>query len=107
MRDVYIMSLWCPTYVRESTLYYPKIWKDIKRIDDAVGNIRWQNTLGKEVATLIIHKCFDFKTLDYKPPTDYQFCRLHLVYDIKHDLTYKPSVEIVHKFTLLILCAIF
>ena len=73
-------------------LEVPKNWKDIKRIDDAAGNTRWQDAVEKEVAALIMHKCFDFKTPDYKPPTDYQFCRLHLVYDIKNDLTYKARL---------------
>ena len=73
-------------------LEVPKNWKDIKRIDDAAGNTRWQDAVEKEVAALIMHKCFDFKTPDYKPTTDYQFCRLHLVYDIKNDLTYKARL---------------
>ena len=60
-------------------------------IDDA-ASISWQDAVKKEVAALIMHKCFDFKTPDYKPPTNYQFCRLHLVYDIKPDLTYKDRL---------------
>ena len=39
-----------------------------------------------------MHKCFDFKPPDYKPPTGYQFYRLHLVYDIKPDLIYKAKL---------------
>ena len=54
-------------------LEVPKNWKDIKRMNDAAGNTRWQDAVEKEVAALIMHKCFDFKTPDYKPPTDYQF----------------------------------
>ena len=73
-------------------LEVPKNWKDIKRIDETAGNTRWQDAVEKEVAALIMHKCFDFKTPDYKPPTGYQFCRLHLVYDIKPDLTYKARL---------------
>ena len=61
-------------------------------MNDAAGNTRWQDAVEKEVAALIMHKCFDFKTPDYKPPTDYKFCRLHLVYDIKNDLTYKARL---------------
>ncbi len=73
-------------------LEVPKNWKDIKRIDDSAGNTRWQNAVEKEVAALIMHNCFDFKTPDFKPTTDYQYCRLHLVYDIKNDLTYKARL---------------
>ena len=68
-------------------LEVPKNWKDIKRIDNSAGNTPWQNAVKKEAAALIMHNFFDFKTPDYKPPTDYQFCGLHLVYDIKNDLT--------------------
>ena len=39
-----------------------------------------------------MHNCFDFKTPDYKPPTDYQFRRLHLFYNINLDLTYKARL---------------
>ena len=66
-----------------------KNWKDIIMIDTAASNTRWQDSVTKEVADSLKHNCFDSKTLDYKPTTDYQYCRLHLVYDIKNDLTYK------------------
>ena len=46
----------------------------------------------QEVNALIMHGCFDFKTPNYKPPTDYQYCRLHFVYDIKSDLRYKARL---------------
>ena len=41
---------------------------------------------------MIFHQCFDFKSPNFKPSSDYQFCRLHLVYDIKPDLTYKARL---------------
>ena len=66
-----------------------KNWKDIKILDDAVGTTSWQNTLEKEISALIYHQYFDFMSTDYKPPR-YQFCRLHMVYDVKADLTHKP-----------------
>ena len=46
----------------------------------------------KEVSALIFHECFDFKSPNFKPPEEYQFCRLHLLYDIKPDLTYKARL---------------
>ena len=39
-----------------------------------------------------MHNCFDFKTTDYKPTTDYQYCRLQMIYDIKPDLTFKARL---------------
>ena len=39
-----------------------------------------------------MHDCFDFKTPNFKPSADYQYCRLHFVYDIKSDLPYKARL---------------
>ena len=49
----------------------------------------WQDSVKKDAAFLMHYKCFDFKYPDYKPSVDYQYFRLHLVYDIKSDLMYK------------------
>ena len=46
----------------------------------------------KEVSALVFHKYFDFKSPNFKPSKEYQFCRLHLVYDIKPDITYKARL---------------
>ena len=46
----------------------------------------------KEVAALILHQCFDFKSPGYNPPGDFQYCRLHFVYDMKPDLRYKARL---------------
>ena len=46
----------------------------------------------KEVAALILHQCFDFKSPGYNPPGDFQYCRLHFVYDLKPDLWYKARL---------------
>ena len=73
-------------------LEVPKSWKDIQRIDDAAGNTKWQDAVAKEVAALILHQCFDFKPPGYNPPGDFQYCRLHFVYDLKPDLRYKARL---------------
>ena len=73
-------------------LEVPRTWKDIIRIDAEAGNRRWQEAVEQEVAALVQHGCFDFKTPNYKPPSDYQYCRLHFVYDIKSDLRYKARL---------------
>ena len=62
------------------------------RIDAEAGNRLWQEAIEKEVNALIKHGCFDFKTPNYKPTSDYQYCRLHFVYDIKNCLTYKARL---------------
>ena len=54
----------------------PKNWKDILCIDEATRNSMWQDSIEKEVSTLIHHVCFGFKYPDYKLSGDYQSCRL-------------------------------
>ena len=70
----------------------PQNWSDILRLDAANGNRKWQDAVMKEVAALLFHKCFDFKSPDYKPSSEYQFCRLHFVYDVKPDLRFKARL---------------
>ena len=41
---------------------------------------------------MILHQYFVFKSADYKPSADYQYCSLHLVYDVKSDLTFKARL---------------
>ena len=70
----------------------PRNWKDIVRIDKAAGNSKWQDAVTKEVAALIQHGCFKFMPKDFKPPSDYQYCRLHFVYEVKNDLRQKARL---------------
>ena len=44
--------------------------------------------MAKDVAASMHRECFDFKIPDYKPSSEFQYCRLNLVYDIKPDLRY-------------------
>ena len=73
-------------------LEVPRTWKDVMRLDGESGTTRWQDAINKEVDALIEQDCFDFKTPNFKPATDYQFCMLHFVYDIKQDLRYKARL---------------
>ena len=70
-------------------LEVPRNWKDLLRIDTEAGNRKWQEAVENEVAALIMHGCFDFKPPDYKPSGEYQYCRLHFVYEVKTDLRQK------------------
>ena len=67
-------------------LEVPKSRYDILRIDDAVQNRKWQDAIEKEVVSLILHQYFDFKSPCFNPPGDFQYCRLHFMYDLKPDL---------------------
>ena len=75
-------------------LELPRTWKDILRIDEHNGNRRWQDAVEKEVGALLQLGCFEFMAPDYKPPSDYQYCRLHFVYEIKHDLRCKARLVV-------------
>ena len=46
----------------------------------------------KEIGALIFHQCFEFKSPNYKPSNEYQYRRLHFVYDIKIDLWFKDCL---------------
>ena len=61
-------------------------------IDESVGNILWKEGAEKEVAALIHHQYFAFKSPNFKPPKEYQYYRLHMVYDMKPDLTHKTRL---------------
>ena len=70
----------------------PRSWKDLIRLDTTANNRKWQDAVEKEVSALIQHQCFDFKPPGFKPPSDFQYCRLHFVYDVKNDLRYKARL---------------
>ena len=73
-------------------LEVPRSWKDILRIDAENKNRAWRDAVEKEVGALLLLGCFDFRAPDFKPTPDYQFCRLHFVYDIKYDLRCKARL---------------
>jgi hypothetical protein len=75
-------------------LEVPRTWKDVLRIDKAAGNKKWQEAVMKEIAALIHHQCFEFKSAKFKPSADYQYAPLRLVYDIKSDLRYKARLVV-------------
>ena len=73
-------------------LEVPNHLKDILRIDTAAGDRKWQDAIEKEVAALVMHDCFDFKSPDFKPSGEFQYCRLHFMYEIKFDLCHKARL---------------
>ena len=71
----------------------PKNYIDIKRIDKASGNTKWQDAVTKEVGELIHHNSFKlFMPKDFKPPQDYHYCCLHFVYEVK--VTYARKLDL-------------
>ena len=62
------------------------------RIDLDTDNTSWQDSAKKEVGVLGFHQCFGFKPPNYKPSKEYHFFRLHQMYDINFDFTYKARL---------------
>ena len=71
----------------------PKKWCDVLRIDvDARKNTKWQDAVQKDVIASLLRKCFDFRSPEFKPSSDYQYAPLNLVYNIEADLLYKARL---------------
>ena len=73
-------------------LEIPRNWSDILRIDEAAGSTLWKGGAEKDVDVLIRHKYFAFKSTNFKPSNKYQYCRLHIIYNVKSDLTPKARL---------------
>jgi len=61
-------------------------------LDTLNGNHNWRNAVAKEIAALVELGCFDVKSPNFKPSSDYQYVRMHWVYADKSDLTYKARL---------------
>ena len=56
------------------------------------GNTAWQDAIKKEIGALLELECFDVQEEGYRPPEDYQYVRMHLVYAVKVDLRKKARL---------------
>mmetsp|Transcript_52228 Transcript_52228/g.78006 ORF Transcript_52228/g.78006 Transcript_52228/m.78006 type:complete len:1156 (-) Transcript_52228:781-4248(-) len=63
----------------------PRNVEDAKQLDKENGNTLWMDAVEKEIATLQRMKCFDFREPGYKPSEEYQFCKLTMLFEGKHD----------------------
>lgn len=73
-------------------LEVPRNWEDVLRIDLENGDTAWQDAIKKEIGALLELECFDVQEEGYRPPEDYQYVRMHLVYDVKVDLRKKARL---------------
>lgn len=73
----------------------PINFKHAVELDKAENNTLWQDAVKKEIAALIFHKCFEFKAPDYKPPADYQYAPLQIIFEVKNDLRRKMRLVIL------------
>ena len=62
------------------------------KTDEAAGNTLWKDGAEKEVAALIHHKYFAFKSPNFKPPKEYKYYSLHMTHDVKPDPTHKARL---------------
>ncbi|GFH49192.1 gag-pol polyprotein [Chaetoceros tenuissimus] len=70
----------------------PRNWEDVLRIDMENDNTAWQDAIKKEIGALLVLECFDTQEEGYRPPEDYQYVRMHLVYAVKVDLRKKARL---------------
>ena len=55
--------------------------------------MNWQEAVKKEISDLIRFGCFQFlEDRNFKPPSDFQYARLHFVYKVKTDLRQKAQL---------------
>ena len=69
----------------------PRNSEHAKRIDASQGNTYWEDAFGKEVKALLDLDCFEFHPAGYheKLGSEWQRTSLHMVFDVKQDLTRK------------------
>ena len=73
----------------------PRNWGDVLRLDAESGDRGWQEAAEKEIGALLALGCFDIQDgKKYKPPSAYQYARLHLVYAVKQDLRKKARLVV-------------
>ncbi|GFH50652.1 gag-pol polyprotein [Chaetoceros tenuissimus] len=61
-------------------------------LQDKNNNRDWQEAVQKEIGALLNFHCFDIKPKGYKPPKEYQYICMHLVYYAKVDLRKKARL---------------
>jgi hypothetical protein len=57
----------------------------VYELDAVNGNSYWANAIKKEIDSLLQLGCFNFCAPDFKPSSDYQHCRLTMVFEVKPD----------------------
>ena len=69
----------------------PKSVRHALEIDKANGNTFWEDSLEKEIKSLLDLDCFEFKPFGYHEKLDnsWQKTTLHCIFDVKQDLTRK------------------
>ena len=72
----------------------PRNLEHAKRIDASQENTYWEAAFGKEVKALLDLDCFEFHQAGYHENlgSEWQRTSLHMVFDVKQDLTRKRPV---------------
>jgi hypothetical protein len=63
----------------------PRDTKHAYELDAANGNTMWADAIKLEIDSLLRLGCFDFRAPDYKPSSEYQRCKLTMVFEVKPD----------------------
>lgn len=72
----------------------PNKYTDAVELDIANGNTLWQTAVQVELAALIYHDCFKFKSRKYKYSKEYQFASLRFMFEMKQDLRRRARLVI-------------
>lgn len=72
----------------------PRSYKHCVELDITNGNTLWQTAVKNEIAALINHECFEFKSKRFKPNKNYQFAPLVLNFELKQDFRRKARLVI-------------
>ena len=70
----------------------PRNYREALALDALNGKTLWRDAIKKEMDQLMEYKSFKARKDLKKTPSGYQFVKLHLVFDVKHDLRRKARM---------------
>ena len=72
----------------------PRDPKEALELDKKNGNTKWQDSMTTEIDGIQDHETLRFLPPGSEPPKGYQFAKLRMIFDVKHDLRRKARLVI-------------
>jgi hypothetical protein len=72
----------------------PRDPKEALELDRKNGNTKWRDSMKVEIDGIQEHETLEFLPPGATPPSGYQFARLRMIFDVKHDLRRKSRLVI-------------
>ena len=63
----------------------PRSVKEVHAFDAAEGHTLWAEAIKAEIDSFLKLDCFEFKEPEFKPPKDFQYAKLNMIFEVKHD----------------------